>query len=133
MMTELLGECLLRFLFMKGKKKKSEEAEETLPEWILDEAQAFLKRINDDVEIYRKIRMINSLPASDEADGFSVWWDFHRYMDNPKSLGVLFDFYDEITNLVNNEGIIDGFVALQKKMILLYRHMKKNNFIGERI
>lgn len=122
---------------MKGKKKKKnkDEDEESgyLPDFVLEEAKYYLKRVNEDVEVYRKIRMLECIPANDEADGFSLWWNFQRYLDNPKSLGVILDYYDEITESVSNEGILSSFMMMQKKMILFYRLMKKNNFIGERI
>ena len=122
---------------MKGKKKKKnkDEGEESgyLPDFVLEEAKYYLKRVNEDVEVYRKIRMLECIPANDEADGFSLWWNFQRYLDNPKSLGVILDYYDEITESLSNEGILSSFMMMQKKMVLLYRLMKKNNFIGERI
>lgn len=122
---------------MKGKKKKKNEDEEEesgyLPDFVLEEAQSYLKRVTEDVEVYRKIRMLECVPANDEADGFSLWWNFQRYLDNPKSLGVILDYYEEITESLSNEGILSGFVMLQKKMVLMYRLMKKNNIIGERI
>ena len=122
---------------MKGKKKKKnkDEDEESgyLPDFVLEEAKYYLKRVNEDVEVYRKIRMLECIPANDEADGFSLWWNFQRYLDNPKSLGVILDYYDEITESLSNEGILSSFMMMQKKMVLLYRLMKKNNFIGERI
>ncbi len=122
---------------MKGKKKKKNEDEDEesgyLPDFVLEEAKYYLKRVNEDVEVYRKIRMLECVPANDEADGFSLWWNFQRYLDNPKSLGVILDYYDEITESLSNEGILSSFMMMQKKMILFYRLMKKNNFIGERI
>lgn len=122
---------------MKGKKKKKNEDEDEesgyLPDFVLEEAKYYLQRVTEDVEVYRKIRMLECVPANDEADGFSLWWNFQRYLDNPKSLGVILDYYDDITESLSNEGILSGFVMLQKKMVLMYRLMKKNNFIGERI
>lgn len=119
----------------KKKKKNKDEDEESgyLPDFVLEEAKYYLKRVNEDVEVYRKIRMLECIPANDEADGFSLWWNFQRYLDNPKSLGVILDYYDEITESLSNEGILSSFMMMQKKMILFYRLMKKNNFIGERI
>lgn len=119
----------------KKKKKNKDEDEESgyLPDFVLEEAKYYLKRVNEDVEVYRKIRMLECIPANDEADGFSLWWNFQRYLDNPKSLGVILDYYDKITESLSNEGILSSFMMMQKKMILFYRLMKKNNFIGERI
>ena len=122
---------------MKGKKKKKNEDEEEesgyLPDFVLEEAQSYLQRVTEDVEVYRKIRMLECVPANDEADGFSLWWNFQRYLDNPKSLGVILDYYDEITESLSNEGILSSFMMMQKKMVLFYRLMKKNNIIGEHI
>ena len=117
----------------KKKKRKKKSEEEFLPDCVLDEAQAFLKRISEDVEIYRKIRMLESLPANDEADSFSLWWNFERYLNCPSCLGVLYDNYDDIVDQLGDITLMNGFELLQKKMILCYRLMRKYNYIGERI
>ena len=115
------------------KKKKKKFEEDFFPDIVLDKAEDFLERITEDVNIYRQIRMLNSVPANEEADSFSVWWNFQRYLNCPQCFGVLYDKYDDIVDELGDITLMNGFELLQKKMILLYRLMRENNFIGERI
>ena len=135
MMTALPGEWTFGDLFMsdeiKKRKRKKKLLEEFLPQPVRDKSEAFIEMITGEVDIYKKIRMINGLPENREADEFSAWWSLGRYHHCPEILILFYDHWDELN--VNNSDLVGTFEGAQQEMIRLYRFAKENNFIKERV
>lgn len=126
---------MLGCLFMseeKGKKKrKKKPLEEFLPELVRNSSKNFIQQVTDDVDIYKKIRMINGLPENREADEFAAWWSLGKYHLCPEVLNL---FYDNWESLCTADDILIGtFEGAQLKMIKMYRLAKENKFIRERV
>lgn len=69
--------------------------------------------------------------ANAEADEFATWWNFARYVNFPHVLGLIYEFYDEILELLGDDSLMNGFMQLQKKLVFLCRLAKEDNYMGE--
>lgn len=124
MMTERPADVPVRYLFMKA-------ADDYIPVELWREAKSFVQNITDDVEIYKKIRILENFNQNVEADKFVAWWDFKRYLDNQHSLFLIYENIENITLCVGKYDVMNGFYQLQQKMILLYRLLRQNGMINE--
>lgn len=115
----------------KKKKRKKREIKEFLPDLVRDSSSDFIQKITDDVDIYKKIRMINGLPENREADEFAAWWSLGKYLHCPDVLSLFYDNWDELCE--GDGGLLGTFEDSQNKMIRMYRLAKENNFLRERI
>lgn len=115
----------------KKKKKKKKELKEFLPESVRDVSKDFIQKISDDVNVYKKIRMINGLPPNFEADEFAAWWNLGKYLLCPDVLTLFYDHWDELCE--GDGGLLGTFEDSQKKMISMYRLAVENNFIRKRV
>lgn len=106
-------------------------ADDYIPVELWLEAKSFVQNITDDVEIYKKIRILENFNQNVEADKFVAWWDFKRYLDNQHSLFLIYENLDNITSYVGKYDVMNGFYQLQQKMILLYRLLRQNGMINE--
>lgn len=123
-MTEQPADVPVRYLFMKV-------ADDYIPVELWREAKGFVQNITDDVEIYKKIRILENFHQNVEADKFVAWWDFKRYLDNQHSLFLIYENIEDITLCVGKYDVMNGFYQLQQKMILLYRLLRQNGMINE--
>ena len=115
----------------KKKKKKKKELKEFLPESVRDVSKDFIQKISDDVNVYKKIRMINGLPPNFEADEFAAWWSLGKYHLCPEILTLFYEHWDEI-----NEGegeLLGTFEDSKNKMLRMYKLAVENNFIRKRV
>lgn len=124
MMTERPADVPVRYLFMKA-------VDDYIPVELWREAKSFVQNITDDVEIYKKIRILENFNQNVEADKFVAWWDFKRYLDNQHSLFLIYENIENITLCVGKYDVMNGFYQLQQKMILLYRLLRQNGMINE--
>lgn len=124
MMTERPADVPVRYLFMKA-------VVDYISVELWREAKSFVQNITDDVEIYKKIRILENFNQNVEADKFVAWWDFKRYLDNQHSLFLIYENLDNITSYVGKYDVMNGFYQLQQKMILLYRLLRQNGMINE--
>lgn len=124
MMTERPADVPVRYLFMKA-------VDDYIPVELWREAKSFVQNITDDVEIYKKIRILENFNQNIEADKFVAWWDFKRYLDNQHSLFLIYENIENITLCVGKYDVMNGFYQLQQKMILLYRLLRQNGMINE--
>ncbi len=95
------------------------------------EAKAFVKEIDEDVELYKKIRMINAVKPNEKADNFTAYWTLERYENFPHSLIFLYEKKNEIVESIemNCGGIADSFEALQLRLVKYYDVLKENGKI----
>ena len=95
------------------------------------EAKAFVKEIDEDVELYKKIRMINAVKPNQKADNFTAYWTLEKYEDFPHSLIFLYEKKNEIVEsiVMNCGGIADSFEALQLRLVKYYDVLKENGKI----
>ena len=124
MMTERPADVPVRYLFMKA-------VDDYIPVELWREAKGFVQNITDDVEIYKKIRILENFHQNEEADKFIAWWDFKRYQDKQHSLFLIYENIENITLCVGKYDVMNGFYQLQHKMILLYRLLRQNGMINE--
>ena len=115
----------------KKKKKKKKELKEFLPDLVRDSSKEFIQKVSDDVDVYKKIRMINGLPPNFEADEFAAWWNLGKYHLCPDILTLFYDHWDELCE--GDGGLLGTFEDSQKKMISMYRLAVENNFIRKRV
>lgn len=95
------------------------------------EAKAFIKEIDEDVELYKKIRMINAVKPNLKADNFTAYWTLERYENFPHALIFLYEKKNDIVESIelNCSGIADSFEALQLRLIKYYDVLKENGKI----
>lgn len=124
MMTGQPADVPVRYLFMKA-------VDDYIPVELWREAKSFVQNITDDVEIYKKIRILENFNQNVEADKFVAWWDFKLYQDKQHSLFLIYENIENITLCVGKYDVMNGFYQLQQKMILLYRLLRQNGMINE--
>ncbi len=106
-------------------------ANDYIPVDILKDATAFFKRITEDVEIYKKIKLFDSVKTCFEADKFVAWWDLQRYADYNHSLFLLYECQEYIDSQKISVDILNSFDRLQSKLVLFYQILERNSLIGE--
>lgn len=94
MMTRRLAEKWLSFMCMRQGNRWFRQTQpptllEYVPEDLKKEPAGFIQLISDDVDIYKKIRVLKTVPANAEADEFATWWSFKRYVNFPHVLGLI--------------------------------------------
>ena len=102
----------------KKKKKKKKELKEFLPDLVRDSSKEFIQKVSDDVDVYKKIRMINGLPPNQEADEFAARWNLGKYHLCPEVLTLFYDHWDELCE--GDGGLLGTFEDSQKNFYQKY-------------
>ena len=102
-----------------------------IPVDIFHEASDFIKRMDEDVEIYKTCRRLKTVSSCIEADKFVAFWSLGRYSDFPHALITLYEHKEEIENGfggVDTQNVLD---FMQFRMKCYYLLLKENGMIGE--
>lgn len=102
-----------------------------IPPDILREAESFMKKMDEDVDIYRTFRNSPCLKPCAEADKFSAFWSMQSYTMSPHSLISLLENTALIEERFKPCQSVDALVVLQARMAGFYYVLKDNGFILE--
>lgn len=105
-------------------KKRKKIKEEVIDMGCRREAEKFFNEIDDDVQIYKKIRKFSNFKQNKMADKFVAWWELERYYKHPHSLILLYENMNSINNFIGSYNPLDGFRQLQIKLELLHKFLE---------
>ena len=105
-------------------KKRKRIKEDVIDITCRREAENFFYELNDDVQIYKKIRKLDNFMQNKIADKFVVWWELERYEKYPHALILLYENMNCINNYIGSYNPLDGFRQLQIKLVLLHKYLE---------
>lgn len=105
--------------------------EDYVPAEIFREAKNFVHAIDDDIEIYKKIRNFDSVKPCPEADKFVAYWSLERYEQYPHALITLYENKPDIDLSFDDDSVVSAFDCLQYRLKKYYELLKENKMISE--
>lgn len=102
-----------------------------IPVELFHEAKDFVRQIDDDVEIYKKIRQIGAIAQDEKANKFTAYWTFEKYEEFPHALITLYENKPDIDSEVYCCGVENAFETLQLRMHRYYELLEENGMANE--
>lgn len=102
-----------------------------IPAELFHEAKDFFQNMDDDVEIYKKVKSIRAIKPCEEADKFVAYWSLERFNDFPHALITLYENKPDIDMSYGEVEVNNAFDFLQFRMKSYYLLLKENGMINE--
>ena len=105
--------------------------EDYIPVELFHEAKTFVREMDDDVEIYKKIRTLKALKPCEEADKFCAYWNLKSYEKYPHALITLYEAKNLIDKKLLSGDVMNAFEVQQMRMKNYYLFLKDKGLINE--
>ena len=105
--------------------------EDYIPVELFHEAKTFVREMDDDVEIYKKIRTLKALKPCEEADKFVAYWYLEGDERFPHALITLYENKHDIDLSLDDSNITNGIEILQQRFKKYYLLLKQEGMIDE--
>jgi hypothetical protein len=97
-----------------------------IPAECIRAAQEFLKRLQEDVRIYRQLEQLHMIARDEEADRFCAYLSLGRYADYPHALITLYEAQDDIDEAFGPHDTRNIFSFIRYRMKSYYRLLGDN-------
>ncbi|MCQ2602263.1 MAG: hypothetical protein MJ184_12955 [Treponema sp.] len=102
-----------------------------IPIELYHEAKDFVQRIDEDVEIYKKIKSFSNTKPCLEADKFCAYWILQSYENFPHALITLYENKNEIDDRFGPSDALTVIDCMQFRFKSYYELLKANNMIED--
>lgn len=102
-----------------------------IPIGIYHEAADFVKRIDEDVEIYKMVKNFDTAKPCPEADKFCAYWFLQSYEKFPHALITLYENKNEIDERFGPSDALSAIDCMQFRFKSYYELLKENNMIED--
>lgn len=102
-----------------------------IPIELYHEAKDFVQRIDEDVEIYKKIKSFSNTKPCLEADKFCAYWYMGAYESFPHALITLYENKYEIDEQFGPSDAMTAIDCMQFRFKSYYELLKAHNMIED--